>query len=155
MSQVAFTFRFQSILDVKTRLEDLKKAKFGEANEELRIQTEKMSVLVKEQKLQYAAMKEKNEKGITPQDFIVYNNYMQRLKQAIEIQKKVIEKAKLAVEAARKELVEASKERKKFETLKEKKLEEYWEEYYKKEQLALDEIVSYKYNGGVVDGSEE
>lgn len=151
---MAFTFQFQSILDVKTRLEDLKKAKFGEANEELRLQTEKLSVLTQEQKLQYEAMKEKNKKGITPKDFIVYNNYMQRLKQAIEIQKKVIEKAKEAVEKARIELVEASKERKKFETLKEKKLEEYWEEYYRKEQLALDEIVSYKYNGGVSDGEK-
>ncbi|MBP3284523.1 MAG: flagellar export protein FliJ [Clostridia bacterium] len=152
---MAFQFRFQSILDVKIRLEDLKKAKFGEANEELRIQTEKLSVLVNEQNFQYESMKEKNKKGVTPKDLIVYNNYMNRLKQAIEIQKKVIEKAKDAVEFARRELVEAAKERKKFETLKEKKLEEYWEEYYKKEQTALDEIVSYKYNGGVADGSSE
>jgi len=136
-------------------LEDLKKAKFGEANEELKLQTDKLSVLINEQKLQYETMKEKNKKGITPKDFIVYNNYMQRLKQAIEIQKQVVERAKQAVENARRELVEAAKERKKFETLKEKKLEEYWEEYYKKEQLALDEIVSYKYNGGVADGEKE
>lgn len=152
---MAFVFQFQSILDVKIRLEDLKKAKFGEANEELRIQTEKMNVLLQERENQYETMKEKNKKGIAPKDFIVYHNYMNRLKQAIEIQKHVIEKAREAVEKARLELVEAAKERKKFETLKEKKLEEYWEEYYKKEQLALDEIVSYKYNGGVVDGESE
>ena len=131
------------------------KAKFEEANEELRVQTEKLTVLTQEQKSQYEVMKEKSETGVTPQDFIVYNNYMQRLKQAIEIQKKVIEKAKEAVERARIELVEAAKERKKFETLREKKLEEYWEEYYRKEQLALDEIVTYKYNGGAADGEEE
>ena len=152
---MAFVFRFQSILDVKIRLEDLKKAKFGEANEELRVQTEKMNVLLQEREDQYENMKEKNKKGIAPQDFIVYHNYMNRLKQAIEIQKKVIEKAREAVEKARLELVEAAKERKKFETLKEKKLEEYWEDYYKKEQLALDEIVTYKYNGGATDGESE
>ena len=152
---MAFRFRFQSILDIKSRLEDLKKAKFGEANEELRIQTEKLSVLLNEQVFQYELLKEKNKKGVTPKDLIVYNNYMNRLKQAIEIQKKVIAKAQEAVELARRELIEASKERKKFETLKEKKLEEYWEDYYKKEQTALDEIVSYKYNGGVADGSSE
>ena len=152
---MAFVFRFQSILDVKIRLEDLKKAKFGEANEELKIQTDKLTVLVNEQKFQYDTMKEKNKKGVTPKDFIVYHNYMERLKQAIEIQKQMVERAKHAVENARRELVEAAKERKKFETLKEKKLEEYWEEYYKKEQLALDEIVSYKYNGGVADGEAE
>ena len=50
---MAFVFRFQSILDVKIRLEDLKKAKFGEVNEELKLQTDKLTVLVNEQKFQY------------------------------------------------------------------------------------------------------
>jgi flagellar export protein FliJ len=48
------------------------------------------------------------------------------------------------------------KERKMFETLKEKKMEEYWEEYYRKEQITLDEIASYRYGvGGESSGEEE
>ena len=79
---------------------------------------------------------------------------MERLKRSIEIQNVVVDKAKTKVEKARLELVEAAKQRKMFETLKEKQLEEYWEEYYRKEQIQLDEIASYKYNGGVRDGQE-
>lgn len=149
---MAFNFKFQSILDLKIRLEDQKKSKYGEANEELKRQKDKLNVLLDEREHQFNLMREKGKEGVTPKELIVYNNYMNRLKKSIELQNVIVERAKKAVEAARLELVEAAKQRKMFETLKEKKLEEYWDEYYKKEQAQLDEIVSYKYNGGVKDG---
>ena len=151
---MAFNFKFQAILDLKIRLEDQKKAKYGEANEELKRQQDKLNVLLEEKVYQCNLMRDKGQKGVTPKELIVYNNYMERLKRSIEIQNVVVENAKKAVERARLELVEAAKQRKMFETLKEKKLEEYWEDYYKKEQAQLDEIVSYKYNGGVKDGEK-
>jgi flagellar FliJ protein len=151
---MAFSFKFQSILDLKQRIEDQKKSKYGEANEELKNQKDKLNVLIEERDYQFELMREKGKNGLTPKELIVYNNYMDRLKRSIEIQTVVVERAKAAVEKARLELVEAAKQRKMFETLKEKKLEEYWEEYYKKEQAQLDEVVSYKYNGGVKDGEE-
>lgn len=151
---MAFNFKFQSILDLKTRLEDQKKSKYGEANEELKRQKDKMQVLLEERDYQYENMRDKGKTGLTPKELITYNNYIERLKRSIEIQKVVVDRAQKAVEQARLELVEAAKQRKMFETLKEKKLEEYWEEYYKKEQAQLDEIVSYKYNGGVRDGEK-
>lgn len=150
---MAFNFKFQSILDLKTRLEDQKKSKYGEANEELKRQKDKLNVLFEERNYQFELMRNKGKKGLTPKELITYNNYIERLKRSIEIQNVVVENARKAAEKARLELVEAAKQRKMFETLKEKKLEEYWEEYYKKEQLALDEIVSYKYNGGVRNGT--
>ncbi len=149
---MAFNFKFQAILDLKIRLEDQKKSKYGEANEELKYQQDKLNVLYEEREYQYNLMRDKGKTGVTPKELIVYNNYMERLKRSIEIQKVVVENAKKKAEKARLELVEAAKQRKMFETLKEKKLEEYWESYYKKEQSQLDEIVSYKYNGGVKDG---
>ena len=152
---MAFNFKFQSILDLKTRLEDQKKSKYGEANEELKRQKDKLNVLLEEREYQFNLVREKGKNGLTPKELIVYNNYMERLKRSIEIQNVVVEKAKKAVEQARLELVEAAKQRKMFETLKEKQLEEYWEDYYKKEQAQLDEIVSYKYNGGVKDGQKK
>ena len=121
---MAFTFKFQSILELKIRLEDQKKSKYGEANEELKRQKDKLNVLFDEREYQYNLMREKGKTGLTPKELIVYNNYMERLKRSIEIQKVVVERAQKAVEAARLELVEAAKQRKMFETLKEKKLEE-------------------------------
>lgn len=153
---MAFKFQFQSILNLKIRLEDLKKAKLGEATEILNSEMEKLNILITEKKNQFKLMQEKREHGFTPKELISYNNYMERLKKSISIQEVVVNKAREAVEKARVELVNAAKERKMFETLKEKKMEEYWEEYYRKEQIALDEIASYRYGvGGEADGKEE
>ena len=153
---MAFKFQFQSILDLKARLEDQKKAKLGEVTEILNQEVDKLTILNDEKKKQFKLMKEKNNTGFTPKELISYNNYMERLKKSISIQEMVVEKARQAVEKARQELIVASKERKMFEKLKEKKLEEYWEEYYRKEQITLDEIASYRHGaGGVVDGQEE
>ena len=154
---MAFTFQFQSILDLKIRLEDLKKSKLGEVTEILNSEMEKLNILLVERKNQFKLMKEKSDKGFTPKELIFYNNYMERLKKSISIQEIVVKRAKDAVEKARLELVDAAKQRKMFETLKEKKMEEYWEEYYRKEQITLDEIASYRHRvgGEVANGEEE
>lgn len=154
---MGFRFQFQSILDLKLRLEDLKKAKLGEVTEILNSEMEKLDILITEKKNQFKLMKEKRDIGFTPKELISYNNYMERLKKSISIQEKVVEKARENVEKARIELVNAAKERKMFETLKEKKMEEYWEEYYRKEQITLDEIASYRHGAGSekVNGEEE
>ena len=57
-----------------------------------------------------------------------------------------INKAKEIVEEKRLALLEAMKERKVLETLKEKEKENYFKEELKNEQKIIDEIVSYKYN---------
>ena len=153
---MGFQFQFQSILDLKIRLEDLKKAKLGEVTEILNLEMEKLDILIKEKKNQFKLMKEKRDNGFTPSELVSYNNYMERLKKSISIQEIVVQKAREKVEAARIELVNAAKERKMFETLKEKKQEEYWEEYYRKEQITLDEIASYRHGvGGEVQNGEE
>ena len=117
---MAFKFQFQSILDLKVRLEDLKKAEYGEAVHELQVQTEKLNFLIEERDLQFNLMQERLKGGLTPKEFITYNNYMKRLKKSIEIQNEVVNRAQNAAEKARLELVNAAKERKMFETLKEK-----------------------------------
>ena len=64
----------------------------------------------------------------------------------IEEQMQNINKAKEIVEEKRLALLEAMKERKVLETLKEKEKENYFKEELKNEQKIIDEIVSYKYN---------
>ena len=49
---MAFNFKFQSILNLKIRLEDQKKSKYGEANEELKRQEDKLNVLYEERTYQ-------------------------------------------------------------------------------------------------------
>ena len=58
----------------------------------------------------------------------------------------IVNKAKDFVEEKRLALLEAMKQRKVLEALKEKGKENYFKEELKKEQKMIDEIVSYKYN---------
>ena len=55
-------------------------------------------------------------------------------------------KKEFKVEQKRLVLLNAMKERKVLEALKEKEMENYFREELKKEQKIIDEIVSYKYN---------
>lgn len=149
---MAFKFKFESILNLKTRLEDMKKAEFKNAMERLEAEKEKLRFLVKSREEQYDIIKEKQEKGLKPKELIDFNNYILVLKNRIKNQKQRVLDASNAVENLRQELIKVSKEKKMFEILKERKKEEYLKAYYKKEQETTDDIVSFRYNGGVKNG---
>ncbi len=68
------------------------------------------------------------------------------MKFKIEEQAIKVKRANAEVEKKREELVEATKEKKKFEKLKENQHENYIIEEKRSEQRVTDEIVSYKYN---------
>ena len=69
------------------------------------------------------------------------------------MQKTIVQREEKKVEKIREELIKVSKEKRMFEKLREKKLEEYMQEYYIKEQQVVDNIVNFKYNdnGGASD----
>ena len=148
---MAFKFRFESILNLKIRMEDMKKAEFKSISEKLEEEKEKLKTVVQEREILYENMKKKQEEAITKQDMINYNNYLHVLKKKIELQKQVVIEVSEKLEKVRQELVKVSQEKKMFETLKEKKKEEYLKEYYKKEQEVVDNLTSFKFGRGEED----
>jgi len=145
---MAFKFRFETILNLKIRMEDMKKAEFKNMSEKLEEEKEKLKQIVQERETQYEKMKEKQAVAITKQEMINYNNYISVLKKKINIQKSVVLDVSNKLEKIREELVKVSQEKKMFETLKEKKKEEYMKEYYKKEQEVVDNLTSFKFGRG-------
>ena len=143
---MAFKFKFESILSLKTRLEDMKKAEFKEASERLEQEKEELKRLTELKNVQYDFMKNKEENGFTAKDLIAFTNYINNLKERIEKQKQAVMRAADRLEVLRQELIKISQEKKMFETLKEKKLDEYMQEYYKQEQQVVDDIVNFKYS---------
>ena len=71
---------------------------------------------------------------------------MSYIKNKIEEQETVVKSAEDFAESKRVELVEAMKERKMLDVLKENDKAEYNKEQLLKEQKIVDEIVSYQYN---------
>ena len=144
---MAFKYQFETILNLKIRMEDMKKGELKLALEKLQKEKEKLTNLNNEKETQYKVFKEKQEEKFTAEDLRAFNNYINALNKKIDEQATMVLKEEKKVSKVREELVKVSKEKKMFEKLKEKKYEEYMQEYYAAEQQVVDNIVSFKYNG--------
>ncbi len=140
-----FSFRLESILQIKIKLEEQAKMEFAAA---------KMRLNEEEDKLQ--ALKDRKE---------VYEQELKRLymgnldvrrinstSAAIEVTETQINTQVFAVKRAEKKVAVASdklstvmQERKSMEKLKENKLAEYMREYNEEESKQTDELISYQY----------
>lgn len=137
-----YKFRMQRILDFREDIEKHKKEIYGslvkrlhEAEDILRaIEAEKVDALMKsnEEKEQGDVSNLKN-----------YNNYVKMLLDRIEKQENVIEKIKIEVELAKQDMLDAVKDRKAFDKLKENDYEEFLYNEKKNEEKLIDGIVTF------------
>ena len=141
-----FRFNMQNYLSLKEKLEDQKKMEYGLAS--AKVEEEKQKKLEIEAHKAAVAEDFRKEKATTfdPVIFQMYNRYIDDLSEKIVVQAEVVIQAEKAAEEKRLELIEAMKERKMLDRLKEKAFEEYVTEEKKAEQKVIDELVSYRYN---------
>jgi len=125
-----FKFRLQTVLDYKIRCEE----------QEQRILAEKKEILAQE-------LMEKSEKGILDiVELKMYHEQQKQLRKEIAAQEIRVQQAAADVELQRMKLLEATKEKKTYEKLKEKHHGEYLVEVAAEEQKLLDEIATTKFN---------
>lgn len=141
-----FRFSMESILKIKYSLEEQKKQEFGMAMKKLEAEKILLNSLNKRREDSVATFKVNVSSAINPKESAEFSNYIEALKFKIEEQAIKVKRANAEVEKKREELVEATKEKKKFEKLKENQHENYIIEEKRSEQRVTDEIVSYKYN---------
>ena len=141
-----FVFQMESMLRLKSRIEDQKKQEFAKALQRVEEEKAVLEKFFRDKSDAINKLKGDINIRISPIDFGLTNRYIEFTKEKIVIQKGVIIKVEQLLEQARLELVEATKERKMLDKLKEKKFEEYIDEEKKQEQKMVDEIVSYKYS---------
>ena len=139
-----FNFRLQSVLTVKEKIEDLKKNEFGKAVMELEIERQKKAELERKRVDCINGFRESIMQGVNPLEIQRYNLFIDKLKHLIKLQEQAIIKAQAWVEKKRAELVEAMRDRKTLDALKENDFEEFLVEEKKAEQKVVDEIVSYR-----------
>ena len=145
-----FKFRLQKILEHRETLENIKKGEFGKAQNKLNIEKER---LVKLRTTKEAIAREKEEiskASITMNELQKYNNYLMDLSEKIKLQTKTIEQAKVQVEKARNELIEATKDKKIIEKLKTRDYQEFLYEEKIKEEKENDQFVSYSSSTNVM-----
>jgi flagellar FliJ protein len=141
-----FIFRLQGYLDLKAKLEDQKKLEYGAAMAELERERQILENLRVREQLQIAELKSNLlQNGFSALEIESYHRYLAQLRIRVFAQEKKAETAAALAEEKRLALVEAVRQRKTLEKLKEKAHDDFLQAERLAEYKATDEIVSYKY----------
>jgi len=140
-----FVYRLQSYLNLKEQVEELKKNEYGYALRRLEEERQKKLQLETEQETLVEIFKNSLLVAIKPADIRRFNNRIELLKVWIVEQEERVKQAEQEAEEKRLALVEAMKDRKALETVRERNYEDYKLEEKRSEQVVVDGIVSYQY----------
>jgi flagellar FliJ protein len=135
-----FRFRLQRILDIRDQIRDELRQELGRRNQELTHQESVLRGLEDE----LHGLRIKQDGIITASELVLTGAYALRVQQLIEKQIAKVEEARLAVVEARERYIQANKDAKALEMLKDKKREEYQQELLKEEINQLDEVATQR-----------
>ncbi|NJD01283.1 MAG: flagellar export protein FliJ [Ruminiclostridium sp.] len=138
-----FIFKLQTLLKVKTQIEDNLKNDLGKAIHKLEDEKAKLWRLEFEKNRSIMDFNEKSRKT-TVDNLIRFNNYISFLAEKILNQKENINLASRNVDKIREELIKTVKEREILDKLKEKKHDVFQKEQLKDEQRSNDEVISFR-----------
>ncbi len=139
-----FNFRFDTILTTKEKIEDDKKNKLGVSMKKLAIQREHLDKLFQKKNDIIVQIDHKSQNKVKVKELRNLYTNLDRIQTIINNQTNVVMEQESETQNRRKDLVEASKQKKVFEKLKEKDFEEFKYSQFKNEIALTDEIISYK-----------
>jgi flagellar FliJ protein len=147
-----FQFRLQKVLEYRVHLEDTLRTELAELRRE-------RAMLVERREQLEAEVAERVQR-LTAGEFDVLQvkmttHYVNRLEGLIQHTRQRIAEMDEAIEEKRQALVEASRNRKVMEKLKETAYEEYRAEELRTEQLFLDELATATFNRGTARTDRE
>ncbi len=137
-----FVFSLQKVLDYRQRLEEQAIRHFAEAQR--RLQAEQLLLAQLIQTRQDCLMRSERRHRLPIPMLEVEQTYLSALEERIEQQVQRVAEAEEALEARRQELVEAQRERKALERLREKHYEQWRQELLRSEQKALDDLATVR-----------
>jgi flagellar FliJ protein len=141
-----FQFRLQQYLNVKEQIESQKELEYAKALRVVEEEKQKLAEFRKRKDESVEKLRGSVAKTISPFEIRRYNNNIERLKHQIKVQQERLAAAEALAEQKRQELVQAMKERKALEKVKENAREEFLKETDLAERKQVDELVSFKYS---------
>lgn len=140
-----FIFKMESILSIKTKLEDQAKAEYGIEVMKLREEEHKLVLLENRRRGFEQQLFEAVSDRLVILSIKRLEDSVENLKYNIKLQIVVIRQQEERVAKARAKLDNAMKERKIYEKLKEKAFEEFKAEINAQEQKEIDQLVSFRF----------
>lgn len=138
---MGYKFAMEKVLEWRGDLEKTSMEKFAHTQNELNQERLTLSNLYRE----YEILKERSVKYNKPNEVRYYQLYKSDLEENIKLQRQVVEEKTMELEEKRLDLVDAQKDRRIMEKLKERDYESYQEKVNLEEQKFLDEISVLKY----------
>jgi len=139
-----FSFNLEPLLDYRKRLEELSKKDFAEAAAQLREEEERLVGLRRTYREASEEVDELKTSGRT-HELGLYAAYLARLKTTIAGQEKAIEEARGELERRRGELLEATKEKKVVEVMRERSFEAFRKRERRRDQKETDELATTRF----------
>lgn len=140
-----FKFKLQSILEYRLNVEEKIQGEFSNVKRYLEEQKDVLNALISEREELMDELRTMQRGTMRSDDIATLVAYVEAVREKEKVQMDVIEKAAENMEAKRMELVEAVKNRKVMENLKEKHAEEYRKNINETEQKNSDEMAVLKF----------
>ncbi len=140
-----FQFKLEPLLEYRKRLEDIVNKEFHEAT--MRLDEEERKLLdLKETYNRYSEEIDRlKEEGTTGDEINLHYSYLSHVKDYIKEQENIIRRFKEELEDKRKRLIEATRNRKVVEIMKERSLKSYMTIARRLEQKQMDEIAGVRF----------
>ncbi|NLM09510.1 MAG: flagellar export protein FliJ [Clostridiaceae bacterium] len=138
-----FKFQLQSFLNLKRQMEKNVKNELGIAVQQYQYQLKVLSGIRQEIDSQQEEFRKEGMSVTTPLKLKQRLEYIKVVQKKERVQIDRVNEEKENVDKIRKRLIEIMKEKKILEKLKERQLVEFRKEQEKKQQLIVDEIVSF------------
>ncbi|MCD6310750.1 MAG: flagellar export protein FliJ [Candidatus Eremiobacteraeota bacterium] len=148
MKPKPFKFKLQSVLDLKIQIEDEEKEKLAKLNAE-KAREEMILRGLQEAKVETTRVfKDKQRGELDIVELKQYEAHLKKLEYMIVNQRLRIKELEIKIEEQRQVVIEASKERKTFEKLKDKHKEAFIKEMEMEERKFIDELAITRYRRG-------
>lgn len=142
-----FRFKLQSVLEFKEKKEEEEQREFASKKEILLKEERKLKSLKDLQEARRQELTQKSAKGLlNVSEIKMYHEHQKKLAKDIAAQNIRVQQAQADVEWQRQKLLEAMKERKTYEELKEKHRQAFVAEEEAEERKLLDEIATTKFD---------
>ena len=141
-----FVYKLQSILNLKSKMEEQAKNEYAIAKSALDAENDKLANLIARKTEYEERLRGQVESVLNIRDIMLSHQAIETLEDLIEEQKQKVDLAEKKVEKARIKMNAAVIDRKTHEKLKENAFEEFVREINHEESKETDELVSYKFN---------
>jgi len=134
-----FRFRFEQVLNVRKLAEEQILQEFSEQVRGLERERERLRSIRGEKAAVLAELMRRRDGALNAGEIGLAFGYLRSLRQREVAQAVLVADRERALEAKRDELTEAMKRRKIMEILRQKKFDQYWKEWTRKESVELNE----------------